>query len=115
MTCCLSTGLFGHEAGVAACCYAHDTPWFILRAEAEGSVDVSGLGPWPRQMPDILLCTCRSAFTPAQQQQMRMLSQRRRQMVMLQQQRMMQQIMWQMSRRGGGFMGPFGMQGPFMF
>eukprot|EP00891_Asterochloris_glomerata_P002711 jgi/Astpho2/2711/Aster-00897 len=57
----------------------------------------------------------RSAFTPAQKQQMRMLSQRRRQMAMLQQQRMMQQIMWQMSRRGGGLMGPFGMQGPFMF
>ena len=52
---------------------------------------------------------CRSAFTSAQKEQMRMLSQRRQQMAMLHQQRMMQQIMWQMSRRGGGFIGPFGM------
>ena len=48
MTSCLSTGLSSHEAGVAACCYAHDTAWFILRAEAEGSVDFVGLSRWPK-------------------------------------------------------------------
>lgn len=113
VTCCLSRSLSCCEAGGAACCYNFNSPWSLLWAGR--SLGICCIHPGQGKCLTPCYITCRSAFTPAQKQQMRMLSQRRRQMAMLQQQRMMQQIMWQMSRRGGGLMGPFGMQGPFMF